>query len=148
VTGRGAAVALAALAGAFGALQAPVNARLGREIGTLQAATVSFVVGLAFLLAVVAFSGGGFGAFGRSGRAPWWAYAGGLLGAGYVAIAIVTVRTLGAAGVTAAIIAGQLAAAVLIDRFGIAGVARHGIDAQRITGVALLIAGVVLVVRR
>ena len=143
---RTSAVALTALAGSLVALQAPINSRLGKGIGTFQAAAVSFFVGLTVLV-VVALVSGGFGSLGRVGRIPWWTFLGGLLGAAYVASVLVTVRTLGAGGVTAATIAGQLTMAVVIDQFGIAGVAKHPVTAARIAGVVLLGAGVVLVVR-
>ena len=51
---------------------------------------------------------GGLGGLGHVGRAPWWALVGGLLGAVYVTVALVAVRTLGASGLTAVVIAGQL----------------------------------------
>ena len=70
-----------------------------------------------------------------------------MLGAAYVTTVLVTVRTLGAGGVTAATIAGQLTMAVVVDQLGILGVERHPIDAQRVIGVALLAAGTFLVVR-
>jgi bacterial/archaeal transporter family-2 protein len=144
---RLAAAALTAAAGSLVALQAPINSKLGKDVGTFQAATVSFLVGLVVLVAISLVGGGGLGSLGRVGRLPWWYFLGGLLGAAYVASVIVTVRTLGAGGVTAATIAGQLTMAVVIDQFGIAGVARHPISAARIAGVALLGAGVYLVVR-
>ena len=143
---RAAAVVLTAVAGGLVALQPPINSKLGKGLGTFQAASVSFVVGLVVLVAIALVSGG-FGSLGQIGRLPWWAFLGGLLGAAYVASVLVTVRTLGAGGVTAATIAGQLAMAVLIDHFGIAGVTRHPISAARIAGVALLGAGVYLIVR-
>lgn len=142
------AVALAAGAGALVGMQAPVNSRLGRVIGSLPAASFSFVVGTAALLAVTLAVGGGLGGLVRVSRAPWWALVGGLLGAVYVSIALLAVRTLGASGLTAAVITGQLAISVLIDRFGLLGVARSPIGVQRIVGLVLLVAGVALVVRR
>jgi transporter family-2 protein len=79
---------------------------------------------------------------------PSWALLGGLLGAVYVSVALVAVRTLGASGLTAVVITGQLVISVVIDRFGLLGVARQHVGAQRILGLALLVAGVVLVVRK
>jgi transporter family-2 protein len=73
---------------------------------------------------------------------------GGLLGAVYVTVALVAVRTLGASGLTAVVILGQLVISVLIDRFGLLGVARTPVGAQRIAGLVLLVAGAFLVVRR
>ena len=87
-------------------------------------------------------------ALGSVGKAPWWALIGGLLGAIYVTVALVAVRTLGAAGLTAVVIAGQLAISVVIDRFGLLGVARQQIGAARILGLVLLVVGVALVVRK
>jgi transporter family-2 protein len=144
---RLAAVAVTAAAGSLVALQAPINSKLGKGLGTFQAASVSFFVGLVVLVAIALVGGGGFGSLGQIGRLPWWYFLGGLLGAAYVVSVIVTVRTLGAGGVTAATIAGQLTMAVVIDKFGIAGVAKHPVSAARVAGVALLAAGVYLIVR-
>jgi transporter family-2 protein len=60
---------------------------------------------------------------------------------------LVTVGTLGAGGVVAATIAGQLAVSVVVDHLGILGVAKQPVTAARIAGVALLAAGTYLVVR-
>lgn len=142
------AVLLTVAAGCFVGMQAPINARLARQVGSLQAATVSFLVGTLALLLIASLSSGGLGGIGRIGGVPWWALIGGLLGAFYVTVALLTVRTLGASGLTAIVVAGQLAIAVAIDRFGLFGIARQHIAAPRILGLVLLLAGVVLVVRR
>jgi bacterial/archaeal transporter family-2 protein len=143
---RGAAVALTAIAGGLVACQAPINSRLGKAVGTFPAATVSFAIGLLVLAAIMAVSGSA-GGLGSIARAPWWALLGGLLGAAYVATVLVSVRSLGAGGVTAATIAGQLSTAVVIDHFGLLGVARNPVTLTRMAGVLLLAAGVYLVVR-
>lgn len=135
-------------AGCLVGMQAPINSRLGRTVGSVQAATFSFLIGTAALLLIVGFVHGSFGEFGKIGRAPWWALVGGLLGAVYVTVALVAVRTLGASGLTAVVIAGQLAISVVIDRFGLFGLAKEHIDASRILGLVLLVVGAVLVVRR
>jgi bacterial/archaeal transporter family-2 protein len=145
---RGLAVLLAAVAGCFVGLQAPINARLGRQVGSLQAATVSFLVGTLVLVLVASVSSRGLGTITSAGRAPWWALVGGILGAVYVTVALVTVRTLGVSGLTAIVVSGQLAIAVLVDRFGLLGIAKQHIGASRVVGLVFLLVGVVLVVRR
>jgi bacterial/archaeal transporter family-2 protein len=145
---RGLAVLLGVGAGCLVGMQAPINSRLGRALGDVQAATFSFLIGTAALVLVPAFVRGGLGNLGHVGRAPWWALVGGLLGAVFVTVALVTVRTLGASGLTAAVIAGQLMISVVIDRFGLLGVAKQHIGSSRVLGLVLLVAGVVLVVRR
>jgi transporter family-2 protein len=145
---RGLAVLVGVAAGCLVGMQAPINARLGKTVGSIQAATFSFLVGTVVLVAIAAFVNGGLGELANVGRAPWWALIGGLLGAVYVTVALIAVRTLGASGLTAVVITGQLAISVVIDRFGLLGLAKQQIDVSRIVGLALLVAGVVLVVRR
>lgn len=145
---RSLAVVLGVGAGCLVGMQAPINSRLGRVLGSVQAATFSFLVGTAVLVLIAAFVSGGLGTLSNVSRAPWWALVGGLLGAVYVTVALIAVRTLGASGLTAVVITGQLAISVVIDRFGLLGVARTPVGLQRVLGLVLLIAGVVLVVRK
>jgi bacterial/archaeal transporter family-2 protein len=142
------AVVLAAAAGGLVGMQAPINSRLGKSVGSLEAATFSFLAGTAALVLILLVARGGIGGLGQIGRAPWWALVGGLLGAVYVSVALVAVRTLGASGLTAAVIGGQLVISVLVDRFGLLGVTKQNIDAGRVLGIVLLVAGVALVVRK
>jgi bacterial/archaeal transporter family-2 protein len=145
---RGLAVAVGVGAGCLVGLQAPINSRLGKSVGTPEAATLSFLVGTLALVLILLIARGGIGGLGHIGRAPWWALVGGLLGAVYVSVALVAVRTLGASGLTAVVIGGQLAISVVIDRFGLLGVAKQAVGAQRILGLVLLAVGVALVVRK
>jgi bacterial/archaeal transporter family-2 protein len=143
---RGAAVALTVTTGALVALQAPVNAILGRSLGDIGAASVNFIVG-AVALTVLAFAVGGYGT-GPDESSPWYAWVGGgLLGAAYVTSVLITVRSLGATGVTAATIAGQLAMSLVADRLGILGLEEKPITAARVAGIVLLGIGTFLVVR-
>jgi bacterial/archaeal transporter family-2 protein len=145
---RGLAVLLGIGAGCLVGMQAPINSRLGKVVGGLEAATFSFLVGTAALIAITVVVRGGLGGLGQIDRAPWWALVGGLLGAVYVTVAIFAVRTLGASGLTAVVITGQLTISVVIDRFGLLGIAKQHVGAPRIIGLLLLAAGVVLVVRK
>jgi bacterial/archaeal transporter family-2 protein len=141
------AVALTAFVGGLIALQAPINSTLGKRIGTLPAASVSFAIGTVVLVVLALVFGGGFGKIGEARHLSWVYLTGGVLGAAYVTSVLVTVRTLGAGGVVAATIAGQLTAAVIVDQLGILGVEKQVITAPRIAGVLLLAAGTFLVVR-
>jgi transporter family-2 protein len=145
---RAVAVLIGVGAGCLVGMQAPINSRLGKSVGTPEAATVSFLVGTVALLLILLIARGGVGGLGQIGRAPLWALVGGLLGAVYVSVALVAVRTLGASGLTAVVIGGQLAISVVIDRFGLLGVAKQAVGAQRVLGLALLAVGVALVVRK
>lgn len=140
-----AALAMIAAGGLVG-LQPALNAGLGRSIGSVPAAAVNFLVGLVALVVIL----GIMGQLGNMADAPqqrWYYLVGGLMGAVYVFTALSTVKTLGAGGVTAATITGQLTASVLIDRAGILGLAERPVTASRLVGILLLVAGVYLVVR-
>lgn len=141
------AVGLTAIVGGLIALQAPINSGLGKKIGTLPAASVSFVIGTVVLVVLALVFGGGFGELSEARHLSWYYLTGGLLGAAYVSTVLVTVRTLGAGGVTAATIAGQLTAAVVVDQLGILGLEKQVVTVPRIAGVALLAAGTFLVVK-
>jgi bacterial/archaeal transporter family-2 protein len=135
------------IAGGLVGLQAPINATLGRTVGSLPAASISFAVGLTALVFLTLLVGGGFGDVGEVGGVPWWALIGGLLGAVYVTCALTAVKTLGAGGVTAATISGQLGASVVIDRLGWFGLDERPLSAARVVGVALLAVGTFLILR-
>jgi transporter family-2 protein len=143
---RGVAIVLTAVAGGLIALQAPINAGLGRATGSLPAALVSFCVGTAALAAIVVLSGKA-GGLGSTVDVSWYYLLGGLLGAVYVATALVAVSAIGAGGVAALTVAGQLTASVAIDRLGLFGLEQIALTPERVVGVALLLVGTVLVVR-
>ena len=143
---RGVAVLLTACAGGLVAIQAPINAGLGRSTGSLPAALVSFLVGTVALAAIVVLSGKA-GGLGSTFDVSWYYLLGGLLGAIYVANALIAVTAIGAGGVAAATITGQLVASVAIDRLGLFGLDQVSLGPERLVGVGLLLAGTVLVVR-
>jgi len=143
---RSVAVLLTAGAGGLIALQAPINAGLGKETGSLPAALLSFTIGTVALAAIVLLSGKA-GGLTSVGDASWYYLLGGLLGAVYVANALIAVTVIGAGGVAAATVAGQLTASVAIDRLGLFGLDQVPLSPGRVLGVGLLIAGTLLIVR-
>ncbi len=141
------AVAATVVAGGLVALQAPINSQLGKTVGTFAAASVSFAIGLAVLVAITLVAGG-FGDVARAADLRWYYLTGGLLGAAYVSCVLVTVRHLGAGGVTAATITGQLSMSVVVDHLGWLGVERDPVDLTKVAGLVLLAAGTFLIVRQ
>ena len=142
------AVLLTVAAGGLVAAQAPANNVISNSVGSLGAALVSFLVGTAVILVLTFTVGGGLS--GDEGvESPAWYYwiLGGVGGAAIVLITLITVRELGAGGATAAVIAGQLALSVVLDRAGVLGLDERAITWQKLLGIALLAAGTVLIVR-
>jgi transporter family-2 protein len=141
------AIPLTVVAGGFIALQAPINGVLGRTVGYLPAGAVSFAIGTLALVGITLLFGGGFGNVGEARGLPLVYFTGGVLGALYVTTALTTVRVLGAGGVTAATIAGQLLASIAADRLALFGLEQRPLSLGRLAGVALLAVGTYLIVR-
>jgi len=140
------ALLLTAAAGGLIALQAPINAGLGKSTGGLPAALVSFAVGSVALAVIVVLSGKA-GGLSSTFDVSWYYLLGGLLGAVYVSNALIAVSVIGAGGVAAATVTGQLTASVVIDRLGLFGLDQVALSPQRLVGIGLLMAGTFLVVR-
>jgi transporter family-2 protein len=143
---RGVAVLLTAAAGGLIAAQAPINAGLGRSTGSLPAALISFSIGTAARAAIVVLSGKA-GGLSSTFDVSWYYLLGGFLGALYVTNALIAVSAIGAGGVAAATVFGQLTTSVVIDRLGLFGLDQVPLSPERVLGVVLLLAGTVLVVR-
>ena len=142
-------VLVAIVLGMFLSAQAGINAQLRTGLGhPLVAATVSFLVGTVALIVVTAFSRVTLPTASDASRVPWWGWTGGLFGALYIAASVVLAPRLGAAVLISSIVAGQLAAALVLDHFGLLGFARQSVTATRGIGALLLFAGVYLIQRR
>src|SRR5439155_26817412 len=107
-----AAIATAVVGGLI-ARQAPINSHLGKATGTFAAALISFGIGTVLLLTIVVVTGH-LDEMSGIAHVRWYYLLGGVLGAAYVTTVLLTVRTLGAGGVTAATVAGQLTTAMVI----------------------------------
>jgi transporter family-2 protein len=140
------AVLATVTAGGVVALQAPANNVLSKHLGSFGAATVSFGFGMVLILIVTFVFAGGVE---TDGAAPRWYYwlLGGIGGVVIVTVSLIAVRELGAGGVTAATIAGQLALSVVIDRMGVLGLDERAITWEKLLGIGLLALGTVLIVR-
>ncbi len=138
---------LGILAGAFIAVQAPINAQLARGLGLpIAAAAFSFLSGAIVLgAATLAVTRAQDIALDWKAPAPWLFVAGGLLGGAYVTITTLLIPRIGAAALMAFLVAGQLVAGMLLDRIGFLGMAVREISLGRIAGAVLLMAGALLV---
>jgi transporter family-2 protein len=140
------ALVVALVIGGVVALQGPLNSQLARSVGGLPATSVALGISFASVLVLAAVLGQ-LGNLGDIGSAPWYTIVGGgLVGALFVASIVWTIRALGVTGLSAATLAGQFAAALVIDHFGWLGVDRSPISVSKLAGVALLAAGTYLIV--
>lgn len=134
-------------AGGATALQAPTNARLMTAVGSpVNAAFVSFAVGTA-ALAVLALMGQTRPDIAAARALPWYAWVGGLYGVIFVIAATWGVPRLGVALTITLMVAGQLLVSLILDHFGAFGTPVQPVNLGRLAGVALVVAGVVMVRR-
>ena len=132
------------LGGVFLASQAPINAALARSLGDpVLAACISFGIGFV-ILAVLSAVRGAWPSGGAMAAAPWWSWLGGLLGAFYVAVVIWGVPQLGVVSTVAALIFGQVAAALILDAVGAFGLPVQAITWQRLVAAGMILGGLVL----
>ncbi|WP_292093223.1 DMT family transporter [Brevundimonas sp.] len=135
------------LAGGATALQAPTNARLATAVSSpVNAAFISFAVGTV-ALGLLALALQTRPDVVAAKALPWWTWIGGLYGCVFVVAAAWGVPKLGVALTITLMVAGQLLASLLLDHFGAMGVPRQPINWSKVAGVALVIAGALLVRR-
>lgn len=137
---------IALVAGMLMPVQAGVNARLRDFLGDpVLASLVSFAVGTVVLFVYALATRVPWPTAAAAAQAPVWTWFGGALGAFFVAVSVVLAFKLGATGLMAWIIAGQLVASVFLDQTGALGFAVREITWQRAAGVLLLLGGALLV---
>jgi bacterial/archaeal transporter family-2 protein len=139
---------LAYIAGIVMPIQIGLNAIVARQAGSpMWASAISFVVGGVALFAFYFASRQGWPSAQAVASIPFWAWAGGLLGAFYVTMTIVVAPQIGAALFVALAIGGQMTAALLLDHYGGLGFPQHSINWLRVLGAAMVVGGVVLIRR-
>ena len=140
-----AAATLALAAGFAGSVQVAVMGRFGERVGSVEAlvANLAFSTLVASLVLLVLRQG--FGGIGDAFRSPWWYWIGGG-GMGVLVVFSITVCAprIGATATIGALIAGQLAMGLVIDRFGLFGVDHVALTWPRLLGVVLLAVGAAL----
>jgi transporter family-2 protein len=142
------AIAATALVGATLALQVGMAATMKNHVGSpMAAALVNFVVGTIFLLVAVALGRGSLAGLAQAGAAPWWAWGAGILGGLYITSSAAFGPALGGATFLALVVAGQMAAALALDHYGLLGFPVRPLDVPRAGGALLVIAGMFLLAR-
>lgn len=135
----------AAGAGVSFVMQQAVNADLRVSLGSAAwAGFVSYLGGTVCMLLLAAAWRDRLPSAEAIAGSHWWAWSGGLFGAIYIAVSILLVQRLGAAGFIALLVGGQMLASLAFDHFGLFGIAPHPVDLPRLIGAALLVGGVVL----
>lgn len=138
-------VLLALAVGALMPVQTSLNAQMGKVAGQLEAALINFLVGAAVLGVMVLVAGRGD--LRQAAGVPYYVWLAGAMGATVVFFALRVLPLIGAAGTMTALLAGQLIMAAFIDQFGWLGVEQQALDWPRLVGLALVVAGTLMVGR-
>ncbi len=138
-------VLIGILGGLCVGLQGPIATQMGRRVGSAASSLVVHVSGAIFSGLLVLFRGG-------ENIQNWRSLSWYMLGSGFFGLVLYltinrTIPRLGAATALALIIIGQLAVGLVVDHFGLFETAVHPVNAWRMAGVALLLAGGYLVMR-
>ena len=135
--------ALAVAAGVAAALQAATNAGLARSAGlgpALVVNTLFVLLGTIGLWAIM----GAKPTFFPAGTS-WTLYLGGLFGFVIIASLAFVFPRIGAAYAVVLMVGGQCVVALVIDHFGLMGMPREPLTAQRMMGVVLVALGALIV---
>lgn len=140
---------LALMAGTMLPLQAVINARLARPLGSpLWASAVSGTVTTIALVLIGLATWRGVPRGDGGVDVPVWAWTGGLCGALALAAMTTTAPRLGSATMISMVITGQAMFSLVIDQYGLFGAPSCPITSRRVIAVCLLIVAALLFSKR
>ena len=142
------AALLALTAGVAGATQIAVQGRLSDRVGTLEAVVTAGLVGAALGLTTLLVVRRSFGGLDEAVAGPKWQLLGGVMSVLIILSITVAGPRIGVVSTTAFLIAAQLSFASVIDRFGWFGIERVPLSWTRVLGVAFLLTGAALTLRK
>jgi bacterial/archaeal transporter family-2 protein len=137
---------LGILAGILIPIQTALNAQLGRIAGhPIVTTLLVFLVGVLACIFALLVMQPATPQLAQFGQVPLWAWGGGMIAMVYVVLLVTLAPKLGVGLTTALVLVGQLLAALALDHFGVLGNPQHSLNIMRLLGLALMIAGVVLI---
>jgi bacterial/archaeal transporter family-2 protein len=123
-------------------IQAIVNGGLGKKVGTIEASFISFLIGtIALLITLLCFGKGNLFAI---NEVPKWQLIGGLLGAFFVFIMVMSVPKIGVTAAFFSIIAGQILISAIIDHFGLFGGQTYPLNIKKAIAILLMFSSIYL----
>ncbi len=138
-------VIIGLLGGIAVGIQSPIAGAIGKRLGGTSSSFIIHLSGTIFSGVLLVLEGGENIRDWR--ELPWYMLGAGIFGLILYQTINVTMPRLGSTMMIALIIVGQLAVGIIIDHFGLFGVAIHHIDLARILGVLALLIGGYLIAR-
>jgi bacterial/archaeal transporter family-2 protein len=141
-------VLFAILAGVAGSVQVAVMSKLGDRVGLFGALAWATTLTALLALALLLVARQGFGELTAAARQPVWLWSGALMSLIIVLAITVAGSRIGVIATISILLAGQFAAGVAIDRWGLLGAERVGVGWWKIVGIVLLAIGAALTLKR
>ena len=139
-------IGVAAIGGVATAVQAHFMGLLDKRLGTLESVFITYFGGGVLIGLVMLLQRGG--SLGAVCGAPWYAYGSGALGLVIVGAIGFSAPRMGLVAAFTIFVAAQFCMAALLDHFGWMGAEPRPLTASRLAGMAVLMAGVWLIMRR
>lgn len=137
---------VALLGGVAVGLQGPLSSLMSQRLGVLESIFIVHAGGALLALVPLLIKGGGNLLNWKS--VPWYALGAGALGLVVISSMSYAIPRLGVTAAIMVLVAAQLSVSVVLDHFGLLGAEVRRIDLTRLLGIAVLFAGVWLVVRK
>jgi transporter family-2 protein len=112
---------MALLAGLAGSVQAAVMGRFGERVGLVEALAWVTLLSVAIAFCALLVTRRGLGSLAEAWTAPKWLWLGAVLGTFVVFTITLASPRIGTAATIGLLVAGQLAAGAVIDRYGLFG---------------------------
>ena len=139
-------ISIAGLTGGLAiGLQAPLASMISQRLGILESVFIIHLGGLLAAMLLLLFHQGGNLAQWQT--VPWHALAAGALGLFLISAQVYIIPGIGVAAAITLIIAGQLIMATCIDHFGVFEVQARPLSREKLSGLALVLLGVWLMVK-
>jgi transporter family-2 protein len=136
---------LALLAGVLIPIQAASGSTLGRALGNpLWGAAVALFIGVIAILSAALMLRLPAPSVAGATHGPWWMWIGGVTGALYVVMSLALLPRIGAGTFIVCVVAGQITSALLLDHFGMLGLATKPITLGRVAGVVVIFVGILI----
>lgn len=126
------------IGGMFVSIQSTLNGNLGKKVGTIESAYLSFFIGSVLLTIVVIFFGDG-NIF-KIIEAPVWQLICAIFGFIFIFVMAFSVPKIGVTATTTTVVIGQLVTSMIVDHFGWFGSDVTPFTMKRLIGVLLMTA--------
>jgi transporter family-2 protein len=126
-------------------LQPSLSSLMGQRLGSMESVFIVHLGGA--ILALLLLLAAGSSNLAQWRTVSWYALGAGVLGVVGLSVINYTIPRVGASTTLILLLAGQLMMAATLDHFGLLGLSPRPIDLWRVIGLAIIFAGVWLMVR-